>query len=1323
MQVAFRETSHPQWKRCIRASLVLMLILFGSGGLVPEAEAQAPTELFISEYVEGSSFNKAVELYNGTGAAVDLGLGDYELVIYFNGNTSAGTTVDLVGVVANGDVFVVADDGADPAILAQTDQTSTSSFFNGDDAVVLSKAGVVVDSLGQVGFDPGSEWGAGLTSTQDNTLRRKSSVCDGDTAESDAFDPATEWDGYANNTFDGLGSHSASCTGEPPGAARPLLLTELVVTPTAGEFIEIYNPGASPVDLASYYLTDATFAGGGVFYYNIVTGANAGGGGFSDFHARFPAGAAIAPGEYQTISLPGSDDFFATYGTNPTYELYEDGASADAIPDMEEALPGSINGQGGLTNSGEVVVLYYWDGATDLVTDVDYGLWGDKDEAVDKTGVSIDGPDGDSDASTYLPDTAISTQDVILGAGHSSGDAFQRLDLSEGTETQAGGNGVEGNDETSENLSVTWVSDEAPTPGSPTPTGWIINEIHADPASDSSCPTFGLPEGCGDANGDGVQDFSDDEFVEIANTTGGPVDISGWTLSDGFGVRHVFPGRTIIADGCVAVVFGGGPLVGVFGGAVVQEASSGALGLNNGGDTVTLRDTSANLMASDTYGSEGGDNQSLTRDPDITGAFVKHTTVVSGVLFSPGTLADGTLFSGCTPPPVLEIWEVQGDGLASPFEGFLVNTDDNVVTCLGTDGFFMQTPTARTDNNVDTSDGVFVYTGSAPTVVVGDLVDVVGRVNEFFGFTEISSVAELKVEGLGSVPAPVMFNEAVPSPSPLAPSCAIEYECYEGMYIEIMDGRVTGPNQRFGTDPVAEVHITAASTRTFREPGILFPGLTGLPVWDGNPEVFELDPDKLGLPNQIIPAGSSFSARGALGYEFGGYELWPNELTYVPAEIPWAVRERVAGEFTVGSLNMFRFFNDVDDDSPPDAQGQPRDDFVVSTAEYQRRTTKFVDYILNVLDAPDVLAVQEVESLGVLEDLAVAIALVDPTVIYTPILVEGNDIGTIDVGFMVRDTVTVERFEQLGYDETYDNPVAMTEDILHDRPPLLVEGRFELEFGSFPIAVMTVHNRSLSSIEDPVQGLRVRQKRYEQAVSIAEKVQALQEANPEVHLVVIGDFNGFEFTDGYVDPVGQIVGDFVPSDNLVCDPSTGNACEDLVNPDLTNQTEELEASERYSFTFRGNAQTLDHALTAGGLESFLAGLELGRGNADAAVDLINDDGTVLRSSDHDGLVLFAAVDEDGDGVPDPVDVCPGTVIPESVPTKRLGVNRYALVDEDGIFDTSQMGQGGPNRDFTVGDTGGCSCEQIIEAQHLGKGHEKFGCSLGAMRNWVKLVNP
>lgn len=612
-------------------------------------------DLLISEYIEGSSFNKAVEIYNGTGAAVDLTAGAYDLQIFFNGNASAGATIALTGSVIDGDVYVVADDGAGPAILAEADLTPTNGFFNGDDAVVLRKNGVVIDSLGQVGSDPGSEWSGGGIGTQNETLRRKVNICAGDANDSDPFDPSVEWDGFAQDTFGGLGSHTANCVISGP---PQLLMTEIVVTPTAGEFVEIFNPNGVTVDLSDVYLTDATFAGGSAFYYNIVTGANAGGGGFGDFLARFPAGATIAPGAYQTVAMAGSDGFNTTYGFDPDYELFEDGAVADAIPDMLEGLAGSINSQGGLTNSGEVAILFNWDGSSDLVVDLDYVVWGDKAEAVDKTGISIDGPDADAIASAYLNDTPIATQEVVSPAAHAGGSSYQREDLLEGSEAISGGNGANGHDETSEDLSNTWCED-APTPGSMTvcmpvaASGVVINEINADPDATN-----------GDANGDGTVNTTQDEFLEIVNNTGAPLDLSGWTISDGVGVRHTFPAGTVIADQCAVLVFGGGTPTGVFGGATAQTASSGALGLNNGGDSITLNDGVSN-QATAAYGGEGGNNQSLTLDPDITGVppYVQHTgaTGSGGALFSAGTQIDGSNFPGCFVAPPIVINEISAD--------------------------------------------------------------------------------------------------------------------------------------------------------------------------------------------------------------------------------------------------------------------------------------------------------------------------------------------------------------------------------------------------------------------------------------------------------------------------------------------------------------------------------------------------------------------------------------------------------------------------------------------------------------------------------------
>ncbi len=207
--------------------------------------AAAPTELFFSEYLEGSSNNKAVEVYNGTGAAVDLAAGSYAVDVYSNGNPSPGTKIALDGTVASQDVFVLADNDAAAPVLEVADQTSTASFFNGNDAVVLRKGATVLDVVGQIGFDPGNEWGSGLTSTQNNTLRRQESVMQGDSDGSDAFDPATEWDGFATDTFAGLGSYGdggvvpGACQAAPAVTLISVVQGETNTTPCTGQTVSI----------------------------------------------------------------------------------------------------------------------------------------------------------------------------------------------------------------------------------------------------------------------------------------------------------------------------------------------------------------------------------------------------------------------------------------------------------------------------------------------------------------------------------------------------------------------------------------------------------------------------------------------------------------------------------------------------------------------------------------------------------------------------------------------------------------------------------------------------------------------------------------------------------------------------------------------------------------------------------------------------------------------------------------------------------------------------------------------------------------------------
>jgi len=735
----------------------------------PPARAAA-AELILSEYVEGSSNNKAIEIYNPTPAAIDLAAESYELRFYFNANTTAETIIPLSGTVASGDVFVVADEDATQAILDAADQISGQNFFNGNDAAVLRKGPAVIDSFGRVGEDPGSQWSGNGVGTRDQTLRRKADVCAGDRDPSDDFDPSEEWDEYPQNTFSGLGAHSDTCAPQPPST---------------------------------------------------------------------------------------------------------------------------------------------------------------------------------------------------------------------------------------------------------------------------------------------------------------------------------------------------------------------------------------------------------------------------------------------------EIFDVQGSGTASPFDGQTVTLRNNVVTAVGPEGFFIQTPEARDDHDPDTSNGLYVYTGSAPSVSAGDLVDVTGEVDEFFDFTEITGAATVTVVGTHPLPPAVVFDATTPSPDPEDPGCALEPECYEGMRISVPQGTVSAPNLSFSGDPIAELAVVAGPTRAFREPGIAYPGLGGtLPTWDGNPEIFELDPDRLGLPNRSAASGSVFTAAGVLGFEFGDYELWPTELDLTPATLPRPVRPRADGELTVGSLNLFQLFDHVDDPGS--------DDEVVGEEEYAQRLAKLSRSIREVLGTPDVLAVQEVENLAVLEDLADRIRDDDgKNGAYSAHLIEGNDIGGIDVGFLVSERVRVDAVTQFGAGELFPDDGSL----LHDRPPLLLEATFLGDGGDFPFAVMVNHTRSRIGIED-ADG-RVRRKRLEQAQSIAEKVQTFQTQHPATALVVLGDFNAFSFTDGYVDVVGQIAGDVDPAENLLSGP-------DLVAPNLTNEVLRLGAGERYSYIYEGSAQLLDHALTSQAAAPWVSGFAFGRGNADAPRHWLDDATTALRASDHDGFVLYLA---------------------------------------------------------------------------------------------------
>lgn len=659
----------------------------------------------------------------------------------------------------------------------------------------------------------------------------------------------------------------------------------------------------------------------------------------------------------------------------------------------------------------------------------------------------------------------------------------------------------------------------------------------------------------------------------------------------------------------------------------------------------------------------------------------------------------------------LEVFEIQGGGSASSYDGQLVETIGNVVTGVGAEGFFVQTPDARDDGDAATSNGVYVFTNSTPTVVVGDVVDVIGTIDEFFGFTEITSPT-ITITGTAALPAAVEFSASsgLPSTDPANLACPgsgpggadnehTNFECFEGMLVTIPEAVAITGNQRFcgsgqvcgdqpTDDPYGPLHIAPHGVRALREPGLLYPIApgtenSGMSTWDGNPEVLELDADALGgapVGTEIV-GGARLGATGVIAYNFGDYELWASEVTLDLAsnELPRPVLPAIsAGELTIGSFNMLRFCDIADDRNGGTIAFTCSDDIEGNAAAYAAKLVQLSAYVREVLLSPDVLGVQEVEKQVNLVDLAAQISS-DGGPAYSSYLVEGNDPGGIDVGFMVRtDRVQVSEVLQLGALETWNDP-SEGETLLHDRPPLLLRGSFTGASNAFPFAVLNNHARSRGGVETGNE--RVRAKRFLQGVSIAQKVQEFQTdpANAGVPLVVVGDYNAYQFSDGFADIVGLVAGTFDDSENTCAPANAVTDCKlggaNIVQPPLLNTILTLDVDELYSYRFDEDfdaihgygtpgperdmpvGQVLDHILIDSNAQAYFSGVQFGRANVDAsergADTATGPDGAggtqgsaAIGSSDHDGLVVYLLADcageqdPDGDGVCTLLDNCP-----------------------------------------------------------------------------------
>ncbi len=589
--------------------------------------------------------------------------------------------------------------------------------------------------------------------------------------------------------------------------------------------------------------------------------------------------------------------------------------------------------------------------------------------------------------------------------------------------------------------------------------------------------------------------------------------------------------------------------------------------------------------------------------------------------------------------PTNTIAQIQGSGNTSPLVGNTVTTS-GIVTALKSNGFFIQMPVGDGDPN--TSDGVFVFTSSAPpaTALAGNSVCVTGKVAEFIPSSDPTSPSQTEISGISnifaistgnSLPAPVVLTSADTDPA----GALLQLEKYEGMRVQVNSLTVVGPTR----GNVDEANATSTSigifygvlpgiARPFREAGVELPDPLppGSPCcvtrWDTNPEMLSVN--SLGQPGSAaINVTSGQTVLNIVGpIEFSGraFTIDPDPAT--PPTVSGspmtfvAVPQPTASELTVASFNMERFFDTTDDPSVQDV--------VLTQTAFNNRLNKASLAIRNVLHYPDILGVEEMENLPTLQAVAAkinsdAVGAGDPNPNYQAFLFEGNDIGGIDVGLLTKTPkVNVTSVIQFGKSTTYLDPGTNAPAILNDRPPLVLQATTPVvgSTGVVPVTVILNHLRSLSGVDDPADGARVRAKREAQAEYLANLIQSLYNSDPTANIISIGDYNAFQFSDGYVDVVGVVKGTPVPVNQVVTPPAM------ITSPTITDLVDTLPPSGQYSYNFNGNAQELDHILVNPNLAARLSRYAVAHNDADFPETYRNDPNRPERISDHDMPVAY-----------------------------------------------------------------------------------------------------
>ncbi len=543
---------------------------------------------------------------------------------------------------------------------------------------------------------------------------------------------------------------------------------------------------------------------------------------------------------------------------------------------------------------------------------------------------------------------------------------------------------------------------------------------------------------------------------------------------------------------------------------------------------------------------------------------------------------------GSTPPPPgipgLQIHDIQGAALSSPYAGKTVEDVPGIVTAVGAQQLWMQDPTPDSDSG--TSEGITVFTGSKPTAAVGDAVTVTGLVKEFRpGSTTSTNLATTEIEN--PTVTITAHNQPVPKPvliglgGRIPPFTVIDggdngdiehshtydphrngidfWESLEGMRVELLNAQVVGPTNEFGETSVVPV---GSSIRTSRG------GIVARPN-DFNPERVVLAPTLATVPTANVGDSYSGATTGVLDYDFGNYEILP---TTSPQLHKGNLQREVTRKQTGNELAVATF--NVENLAPSDPQS---------------KFDTLGQYAVHNLASPDVLALEEIQDNdGATDDGVVAAdqtlqKLIDaikaaggPTYRWAEIdptndADGGQPGGNIRVAFLYRTDRGLQFIARGKGDATTATTVSADS---HHEPQLsLSPGRIAPtnsawqasrkplagEFSYRGHTVFVIANHFDAKIgDDPLFGRFQPIKepsavqRHEQATLVHDFVGQIENIDPNADVVVVGDLNDYDFS--------QTTSILTAGHELVDLPST------------------LPIQERYTYVFEGNSEVLDHIL-------------------------------------------------------------------------------------------------------------------------------------------------